>query len=77
MKFTTPTIKDISDYQNNRVTGVFNVFSLTTGSLVWGLMLGLISIWFLPLALLTLAIGFGSEINKEKPTTPPKPTVLN
>jgi|TARA_R110000823_G_scaffold25072_2_gene74077 hypothetical protein len=69
MKFTTPKIKDISDFQKERVCGPLNVFSLTTVSLVWGHMLGLLSPWFIPVTVCTLLIGYGSEINKEKPKT--------
>jgi len=67
MKFTTPKIKDISDFQTNRLCGPLNVFSLTTVSLVWGHMLGLISPWFLPVTFCALLVGYGSEIQKEKP----------
>jgi|TARA_R110000765_G_scaffold390539_3_gene483270 hypothetical protein len=67
MKFTTPKIKDISDFQTNRLCGPLNVFSLTTVSLVWGHMLGLISPWLLPVTFCMLLIGYGSEIQKEKP----------
>ena len=66
MKFTTPKIKDISDFQTNRLCGPLNVFSLTTVSLVWGHMLGLISLWLLPVTFTMLLIGYGSEIQKEK-----------
>jgi len=67
MKFTAPKIKDISDFQNNRLCGPLNVFSLTTVSMVWGHMLGLLSLWFLPLTFIMLLVGYGSEIQKEKP----------
>lgn len=67
MKFTAPKIKDISDFQNNRLCGPLNVFSLTTISMVWGHMLGLLSLWFLPLTFIMLLVGYGSEIQKEKP----------
>jgi len=67
MKFTLPEIKDISDFQNNRLCGPLNVFSLTTISMVWGHMLGLLSPWFLPLTFIMLLVGYGSEIQKEKP----------
>lgn len=43
-------------------TGTLNVFSLGAISLTWGHMLGLISLWMLPLTLLMYVIGFGSEL---------------
>jgi len=67
MKFTTPKIKDISDFQTNRLAGPLNVFSLITVSMVWGHMLGLLSLWFLPLTFTMMLVGYGSEIQKEKP----------
>ena len=44
----------------------FNTFTLTGISLLWGQMLGLISLWFTPLTVLCLIIGFGSELNNPK-----------
>jgi hypothetical protein len=41
-----------------------NTMSLIGLSLIWGHMLNLISLWFLPLTLLTLLAGFGNEIRK-------------
>lgn len=41
-----------------------NTMSLLGLSLVWGHMLDLISLWFLPLTFLTLLAGFGNEIRK-------------
>lgn len=46
-------------------TGTFNVFSLGAISMTWGHMLGLLSLWFLPLTIIMYMIGYGSEI---KPT---------
>lgn len=42
-------------------TGPFNVFSLGAISLTWGHMLGLASLWLLPLTILFYMIGYGSE----------------
>ena len=67
MKFSRPKIKDISDFQTNRLAGPLNVFSLITVSMVWGHMLGLLNLWFLPLTFTMLLVGYGSEIQKEKP----------
>ena len=41
-----------------------NTMSLIGLSLMWGHMLNLISIWFIPLTILTLLAGFGNEIRK-------------
>jgi len=70
MKFTNTKFTDIatpiSNFKKETICGPLNVFSLTAVSLVWGHMLGLINLWFLPLTVLTVIIGYGSEINKEK-----------
>lgn len=49
-----------------QLTKGVNTFSLLGLSLVWGHMLDMISIWFLPLTILSIAIGYGSEINVDK-----------
>jgi hypothetical protein len=41
-----------------------NTMSLTGLSLLWGVMLGLISPWFSLLSEFCIAIGFGSEVKK-------------
>jgi len=41
-----------------------NTMSLLGLSLLWGHMLNLISLWFLPLTVITLLAGFGNEIRK-------------
>jgi len=56
----------LADFQKERICGPLNVFSLTAVSLVWGHMLGLLNLWFLPLTVLLVFIGYGSEINKTK-----------
>lgn len=45
--------------------GVLNVFSLGAISLTWGHILGLVSLWLIPLTVIMYAIAYGSEI---KPT---------
>jgi hypothetical protein len=60
-------IKDISEFQRERICGPLNVFSLTAISMIWGHMLGLLNLWFLPLTFCMFLVGYGSEINKEKP----------
>ncbi len=41
-----------------------NTLSLIGLSLMWGHMLGLISIWFMPLTVITLISAYGHEITK-------------
>ena len=43
-------------------TGIFNVASLGAISLTWGHMLGLVSLWVLPVTVLLYVIGYGSEL---------------
>jgi len=50
--------------ESSHVTLGVNTMSLIGLSLVWGHMLNLISIWFMPLTVLTLLAGFGNEIRK-------------
>ena len=49
-----------------QLTKGVNTFSLLGLSLVWGHMLDMISLWLLPLTILSIAIGYGSEINVDK-----------
>lgn len=44
--------------------GILNAFTLTGVSMVWGHMLDLINIWFLPLTIIMILIGYGSEIKR-------------
>lgn len=48
---------------SHKTLGV-NTMSLIGLSLVWGHMLDLISLWFLPLTLICILAGFGNEIRK-------------
>jgi len=50
--------------ESSHVTLGVNTMSLLGLSLIWGHMLELISLWFLPLTVLTILAGFGSEIRK-------------
>ena len=50
---------------NKRIASTFNALSLTGVSLVWGHMLGLITPWLLPVTILVLLAGYGSEIDTE------------
>lgn len=43
-----------------------NTFSLLGISLVWGHMLGLISLWFLPLTVISVLVGYGTEVQNRK-----------
>jgi len=63
MKFGNNTIS--SNISKKRIAGTLNVFSLVGVSLVWGHLLGLINLWFLPLTLTAIMVGYGSEINKD------------
>tara|TARA_R110002073_G_scaffold55434_3_gene141974 strand:- start:922 stop:1113 length:192 start_codon:yes stop_codon:yes gene_type:complete len=45
-------------------TRYINTMSLTGLSLLWGQMLGMLNPWFTPLTVLTIIIGYGSELNK-------------
>ena len=49
----------------HRTLGV-NTMSLIGLSLLWGHMLNLISLWFLPLTIISLLAGFGNEIVKRE-----------
>jgi|DEB0MinimDraft_3_1074331.scaffolds.fasta_scaffold176307_2 hypothetical protein len=53
-------------------SGVFNVMSLTGLSLVWGHMLNLVSLWFLPLTIMLVLLGWGSELRKVTELQTPK-----
>jgi hypothetical protein len=75
MKIKDMKIKDISDFQKNRICGPLNVFSLGAISMIWGHMLGLLNLWFLPLTALLFLVGYGSEINKERPEEPEVTTI--
>ena len=50
---------------SHKTLGV-NTMSLIGLSLMWGHMLQLISLWFLPLTILSLMAGFGNEIRKRE-----------
>ena len=43
-----------------------NTFSLLGISLVWGHMLSLISLWFLPLTVACVLVGYGTEMQERK-----------
>ena len=45
-------------------TGPFNTFAMTGVSMLWGHMLGLLNLWFIPLTVLCLLIGYGSELRQ-------------
>lgn len=50
--------------ESTHKTNPLNTMALIGISLMWGHMLSLISLWFLPLTVLTLTAAYGSEINK-------------
>ena len=55
----------LPDIKKNYNVAVLNVATLVTVSLVWGMMLGLISPWFSVLAGLTGILGYGSEVREK------------
>lgn len=50
--------------ESSHTTLGVNTMSLIGLSLMWGHMLNMISLWFLPLTIITLLAGFGNEIRK-------------
>ena len=50
--------------ESTHVTLGVNTMSLLGLSLVWGHMLDIISLWFLPLTILSILAGFGNEVRK-------------
>ena len=50
--------------ESSHTTIGVNTMSLVGLTLMWGHMLDYISLWFLPLTILTLLAGFGNEIRK-------------
>jgi hypothetical protein len=50
--------------ESSHTTIGVNTMSLVGLTLMWGHMLDFISLWFLPLTILTLLAGFGNEIRK-------------
>ena len=57
-------VNEYLNKESSHVTLGVNTMSLIGLSLVWGHMLDLISLWFLPLTAITLLAGFGNEIRK-------------
>ena len=64
-------MKIVSDKQVPQ-TGVLNALSLISVSLVWGHMLDLVSLWFLPLTILLALVGWGSELRNVTELQTPK-----
>ncbi len=56
----------LPDTKNAPSAGKFNVFTFLAISLTWGHMLDLIHIYMLPLTLLCVVVGYGSELNAIK-----------
>jgi len=54
------------NYKNAPTAGKLNTFLFIGLSFMWGHMLDLISIYFLPLTVLCLVISYGSEVNENK-----------
>lgn len=55
--------------QYNQKTRWINTMSIAGVSLLWGQMLGMLNPWFTPLTVLTLMIGYGSELQQPKSET--------
>jgi hypothetical protein len=51
---------------SSHVSNGVNTFTLLGISLVWGHMLNLISLWFLPLTIVSIMIGYGTEVQERK-----------
>lgn len=52
--------------ESTHKTSPLNTLALIGISLMWGHMLSLISLWFLPLTLITLLTAYGSEVHLRK-----------
>jgi hypothetical protein len=52
--------------ESSHVSNGVNTFTLLGISLVWGHMLSLISPWFLPLTVISIMVGYGTEIQERK-----------
>ena len=54
--------------KNQRFSVGINTLGLLGVSLVWGHMLNLISLWWLPLTIFSIMAGYGSEVQAKKST---------
>lgn len=61
--------KNILTQDSSHYSVGINTFSMLGISLVWGHMLSLVSWWFLPLTIISLLIGYGTEITPRKKIT--------
>ena len=59
-------IPDSWQKESTHKTNPLNTMALIGVSLMWGHMLSLISLWFLPLTVLSLIAAYGSEINRRE-----------
>ncbi len=50
--------------ESTHMTSALNTMTLTGLSILWAVMLDLISPWWLTLAILSLTAGYGSEVRK-------------
>ena len=55
--------------ESSHKTNIFNTLTLTGLSVLWGVMLNLISPWWLIAAVLLLLSGYGTEIEPRKKNT--------
>ena len=52
--------------ETNLSTAGINTFTFTGISLLWGHMLDLINPWFIPLTILCILVGYGSEVRRSE-----------
>ena len=52
--------------ESSHKTNPLNTMAMLSISFVWAHFLGLISLWWLPVTLLTLMAAYGSEIERRK-----------
>jgi hypothetical protein len=55
--------QDMKMYSEEK-TKFINTMSIAGVSMLWGQMLGMLSPWFTPLTVITIIIGYGSELQK-------------
>lgn len=62
--------KNLLAEESSHQTVGLNTFSLLGVSLVWAHLLSLLSLWWLPLTIVCLMVGYGTEIQpRKKPQT--------
>jgi len=59
-------LPDSWNKESSHKTNSLNTMSMLSISFVWAHFLGLISLWWLPVTILTLMAAYGSEIERRK-----------